>query len=942
MTTTARMVTITVDGERMEAPAGVSLLEWAKRQGIYIPHFCYLEGLPPYAGCRMCLVEFLVQTPQGEQWRADLACTTTIRPDMVVRTRSENLFKQQQGVLGLIISDHPDRCLTCHRVLHCPPDYICLRDVGSPYRCATCAKNRRCDLQSTTEYLKMHEHDLYYKEDRHFYWWKWQKEEQLPIDRANPFLERDYNECIVCARCIRICDDVRDQGVYDLLYRGPKAQVGTALGLPLHESGCEFCGACVDVCPVNTLMDKRTKWGGAAERQVSTICSYCSVGCQIVLDIKRERIQRAIPDPLGPVNGREALPGGYGHVCVLGRYGHDFVHSRERLTAPLLRRDGVLVEATWEEALQYLAERLPAYKGPAFAAIAGGQVTNEEAYLLQKFARAVMSSNNVDHIGRYEQALGTEVLTEALGLGAATHPFSHLSQARCILAIGTNATVSNPVAALFIRLAAKAGVPLVLINPRETELARRAAVWLRPRPGTDALLLAAMARVLLDEGLADEAFLTEHAERLEEFKASLARVTLEEAEQVTGVPATEIAAAARLYAAHRPAAIVFGMGITQQAKARQAIAGLVNLALLTGNVGPQGGGIYPLRIHANTQGATDMGLVPDRLPGYASLDDAGARRRFEELWRCALPAEPGRTLPQIIAAAKEGSVKALFVLGENLLLSHPDPEEARAALQRAELVVVSDLFLTETAELAHVVLPAAAPQELDGTYTNGERRVQRLHQALQPPEEARPAFRVLAELAQRLGAPGFDYAHPSRVFAEIAALVPAYAGLSYLRLDFGGVQWPCPQPDHPGTPILFAEGFPTGRARFLPLDNDLSAPPPADGAFYLLVERNRYQQHTGDQTRRTPGLVWFYPEDRAEISPLDAASLGLSEGDRVRIVSSTGEAVVRAHITDSSPPRVIALTTHYPDTAGRLLAAALADGRDTVPLKGLFVRVEKA
>ena len=952
MAITTNLVTITIDDHTFEAPVGALLLDVAKKNGVYIPHFCYLEGLPPYAGCRMCLVQIegRPSTIPGAAPGTTIACNTPVADGMVVHTQTEQLYALQQGVLGLIISDHPDRCLTCPRMMHCPPDYICLRDVGAPYRCSTCAKNRRCDLQAMTEFLRMHEHDRYYKEQRHYYWWKWQQEAALPRDRANPFLERDYNECIVCARCIRICDDVRGQAVYDLLYRGPKAQVGTALGLPLHDSGCEFCGACVDVCPVNTLMDKRNKWDGPGNRVVSTTCSYCSVGCQIQIDIKDDHILRAIPDPLGPVNGRDALPGGYGHVCVLGRYGHDYVHSQERLTAPLIKRNGRFEEVSWHEALSHIAEQLGQFRlGGRFAAIAGGQVTNEEAYLLQKFARVVMQSNHVDHIGRFEQAPSEQALGGALGIGAATNPFSDLARSKAIMVVGSNATVTSNVGALYLRQAARKGTPLIIVDPRRTELAAIATLWLQPRPGSDRFLLAAMAKVILDEGLADDAFVADRTEGIDALRASLENATPEWAERLSGVPAADVAAAARLYASQRPSAILYGMGVTQQAGATETVQALSNLALLTGNLGVMGGGLYPLRIHANSQGASDMGLLPDRLPGQQPLQDDEARRRLGAAWGAVLPAEPGLTLTEMVPALRDGRLQALFVLGENLVRSYPDPEAARQALQAAPFVVVSDVFMTETAELADIVLPAAAPQEKDGTYTNVERRVQRLRAALEAPGEAQPDWRTLTVLAQLMGADGFAFRHPSEVMQEISRLAPIYGGVSYSRLDAEGLQWPCPTPDHPGTPLLFSDPSTNQRFRFVSL---ALQEPPADvgavrerpsqnGQFSLLMTQNRYQAHTGEQSRRVPGLVWFYPEDRIEIHPLDAEPLGIADGDTVRVISEGGEATSKARLTDDAPRGAVAFTSHFESTP--LLATAPADPSSHTPaLKALRIRLERA
>jgi formate dehydrogenase alpha subunit len=788
--------------------------------------------------------------------------------------------------------------------------------------CITCPKNGSCELKQVAEYIDIKEVTLPYTY------------RELPIHKE-PFFDRDYNLCILCGRCVRICQEVRGVGAISFTYRGSQAIIGTAFDRPLKESGCEFCGACVDACPTAALMEQANRWAGPAEREVVTTCPYCGVGCQLKLEIKDDRILRVRAERDNAVN--------QGQLCVKGRFGMDFVHAPHRLTKPLIKRDGEFMEASWEEALELVAQRLGSHKGGEFAAISSAKCTNEENYLIQKFARAVMGTNNVDHCARLCHASTVAGLALAFGSGAMTNSIREIRDAACILAIGTNTTENHPVIGLEIKKAVRNGAKLIVANPREIELCRFAHLWLRQRPGTDVALLMGMARVIVAEGLADKNFIEERCENFAAFRESLKGFDLDWVSQVTGVTAPDIAEAARIYATNHPASILFAMGITQHSHGTDNVLATANLAMLTGNVGRLSSGVNPLRGQNNVQGACDMGALPNVYPGYQSVTDPAIGEKFEAAWGCALPQEPGLTLTEVFDAAYQGRIKALYLVGENPFLSDPDAEHVREALKRLEFLVVQDIFLSETAKLAHVVLPAASFAEKDGTFTNTERRVQRVRQAISPIGDSRPDWWITCQIAKRLDGKGFDFDHPSEVMAEISRLTPSYGGISYERLNNGGLQWPCPSEEHPGTSFLHKEAFTRGRGYFAPLEYKPSQEQP-DGEYPLLLTTGRslFQFHTGTMTRKVSGLNIIKDEEQVEMNPDDAAALGIAEGEEVLVISRRGRVEAKLKVTEDSPPGVVFMTFHFAESPTNLLTNPALDPVAKIPeLKVCAVRVVK-
>ncbi len=692
--------------------------------------------------------------------------------------------------------------------------------------------------------------------------------------------------------------------------------------LTLNEAGCKFCGACVDSCPTGAVSQLVA---ANPDRVVTTICPYCGVGCQLKLEVKDEKIIKSIPDPDGPANR--------GQACVKGRFGiADFVHHSDRLTSPLIRRNGRLEEASWDDALDLVARKLSSYTADELCLIASAKCTNEENYVFQKFARVALGTNNVDHCARLCHAPTVTGLVQTFGSGAMTNSIHEIGDAKSILAIGTNPSENHPVVEIEVIRAVDNGAKLIIANPRYIDLCKFATVWLRHMPGTDVALLMGMMRVIVDESLADSAFIQQRCEDYDVFKDSLRDFDLDFVERLTRVPRDQIVQAARIFATNHPASILYNMGITQHTHGHDNVMATANLAMLTGNVGKPSSGVNPLRGQANVQGACDMGALPNVYTGYQGVSDPAIRRKFEIAWNHPLPSSPGLTLIEMLEEAYLKKIKAVYLIGENPALSDPDTQHARKSLERLDFLVVQDIFPSETTEYAHVILPAASFAEKDGTFTNTERRVQKVRKAIEPIGNSRPDWWITCEIAKRLGAKGFDYSHPFDIMEEIRTLTPSYGGISYQRLDNGGIQWPCPFDDHPGTPILHTDTFTRGKGRFAPLKYVPPAELP-DEEYPLILTTGRTLYHflTGTMTRRVSGLHSIQPEGAVEISPEDASQLGLVDGAKVKVSSRRGQVVAKAKITDASPPGVVFMTFHFADMLTNVLTNPKLDPVSKIP-----------
>jgi formate dehydrogenase alpha subunit len=686
---------------------------------------------------------------------------------------------------------------------------------------------------------------------------------------------------------------------------------------------------------VGALSDKSTRNLGKETSKVKTVCPYCGCGCSIYISVRDQGILGISPCPENSVNGIS--------LCVKGRFGIiEFVHHRDRLKSPLIKQDGGFAEVSWDEALGFVASKLAKYSKDEVAVISSAKCTNEENYITQKFSRVVLGTNSVDHCARLCHAPSVAGLAQSFGSGAMTNSINEIRDARCILAIGTNTTEAHPIIGLEVKTAVGNGAKLIVANPREIDLVRFSHLWLQHRPGSDVALLMGMAKVIVDEDLVDRSFINERCENLDAFKDSLKGFSLDFVQDTTGVPKEKIVEAARIYATDKPSSILYAMGITQHSHGTDNVIATANLAMLTGNIGKPSTGVNPLRGQNNVQGACDMGALPNVYSGYQAVSDANIRQKFEQAWGCSLPERPGLTITEIFDSAYRGELKALYIIGENPLLSEPDISHATEALERVEFLVVQDIFLSETARLADVVLAGASFAEKDGTFTNTERRVQLLRKAIEPIGDSRPDWWITCELGKRMGK-GFDFEHPSEIMEEISSLTPSYGGISYERLEGSGLQWPCPTKDHAGTPILHTQQFTRGKGRFIPLEyKPPKELPDEQYPLVLTTGRSLYHFHTGTMTRKVEGLNVLRREGEVEINPTDASKLGVRDGEKVKVISRRGEVVAKSKVTEASPVGVVFMTFHFAESPANMLTNPAIDPVAKIPeYKVCAVRIER-
>ncbi len=910
-------VTLTIDGVEVKTRPGTMVLQAAIDHGLYIPYLCYYPGMKPWGACRMCVVE--IEGGRG----TPASCTTPVTEGMVVRTNTPNLVGLRKGILEMLIAEHPHGCLNCHRIELCGPGDICLRHRSVNDRCVMCPKNERCELKDTVRFLEMKLESPFPYNYRN-----------LPIKVDDPFWDMDLNLCIVCARCVRVCDEVRGDYALSLNERSGRGIIGTAHGTSLLESGCEFCGACIDVCPTGTLVERQYKWEKAA-RTVNTICPHCPVGCEMKLEVnRRNRVIRPTPNIHSPANR--------GQFCFKGKFGLDFVNRKEQLKRPLVRRNGALEEVSWLEALDFTAQQLALYRGSQFALLVSPRATNEESYLAQKFARAVMGSNSVDVSSNVRPEL-VQPLGEMLGYQAGTNSIWELERSRCFLVVSSNITEEQNVAAVPIKMATRRGASLIVIDERETELTRYATVWLRPRPGTTTAVIGGMLRVIFDESLDDHDFLSERCEGVDALRNSLWNFDLVKVERMTGVQQTQVQAAARLFARNKPAAVLYALETVPPERRAECVRALVDLALATGNVGKPSGGLYPLYLGANEQGARDVGCTPEYLPGYKPVSDEKGRNALKRTWNADVPATPGLSLRQLTAAINEGRVKALQVMGNSPHFSSGELGDFLGALAKLDFLVVQDTFASELTEHAHVVLPSATFAQKDGTYTNMERRLQFLRPAVLPRAEEEPDWKTLCQIARRMGASGFDYETTEDIFAELSSVVDIYGGISYERMRARTVQWPCLAADMDDTPILYASGFPSGKARLAEVKLG-ETQPRQDRSYPLVLARGRvlHQPERQVTLEKLDGRNVIRRDEVVEVHPEDARALGVADGDWVEVVSASQR--FRARVSLTGPNRgMVSVTGLFGQLATELDRSTDVDPMLKVPgLPLVPVRLEKA
>ncbi len=886
---------LTIDGTEIDAKEGETILEVARNEGINIPALCYDPDLKPNGACRLCVVEI--------EGRDDLplSCMTYASDGIVVHTNTEKVKEVRRRIVEVIRSDHEDNCKLCVKNEHCELQEIC-RVVGV----------------ETTPYEGIKK--LAYPTE---------------VDESNPFFKLDRRRCVLCTKCVRVCEEVQGVGALELNGYGFSTKVSGVGGRFIRDTACESCGQCLERCPTACLLPKIFV---VPSHEVKTICPYCGVGCGMFMGIYYDRI-------VG-VRGNRENPANRGNLCVKGRFGiADFVTSFSRLDSPRMRKNGELVSVSWEEALDFVASKLKEYRGDQFALIASGKLPNEDSYIAQKFARKVMGTNNIDHCARLCHSPSLVGLSEVLGSGATTNSISEIEEAKCIIAVGTNTTETHPVIGLRVRRACRKSAKLIVINPREINLCQHASLWLRNKPGSDVALLSGIARVMVDEGLLDYAFIEKRTEGFESFKESLKEFDLHTVEQISGVSAADIVKAARIFAENSPACILYAMGITQHSHGTDNVRAIANLAMLTGNLGKPSSGIHALRGQNNVQGACDMGCLPNFYPGYQPVTDLEVREKFESAWGGSLNIQPGLPLTEMFHAILDGKIKVLYIVGENPMLSEPDITHVEEALRQLDLLIVQDIFSNETSRLAHVVLPAATFAERDGTFTNTERRIQLFRKGMEPIGSSQPDWWTLCEIAKKMGVKGFDFAIPSEIFDEMAKLTPIYGGVSYNRLEESGLQWPCPSQDHPGTPILYTQQFnrSNGKAKFSVLQYRSSKEvPDEEYPFVLITGRSLYQYHTGTMTGKVKGLNELKGSETLEIHPEDAIQLGIFDDEVAVITSRRGQVAARVRVTESSPKGTVFLTFHFSEVPTNRLTSPVLDPEAKIPeLKISAVRLKK-
>jgi len=891
----AQTVTLTIDGISVTVPEGTSVMAAAMQMGTAIPKLCATDMLEPFGSCRMCLVE--IEGRRG----TPASCTTPAENGMVVHTQNERLAKLRKGVMELYISDHPLDCLTC-------------------------AANGDCELQDMAGAVGLRDVRYGMEGANHF---------DSVKDESNPYFTYDASKCIVCNRCVRACEEVQGTFALTIAGRGFDSRV-SAGGMDFLSSECVSCGACVQACPTATLTEKSIIEYGQPEHSVVTTCAYCGVGCSFKAEMQGERIVRMVPYKDGKANE--------GHSCVKGRFAYGYATHKDRITKPMIRAKitDPWREVTWDEALNHAAsefKRIQAtYGRDSVGGITSSRCTNEEVFVMQKLIRAGFGNNNVDTCARVCHSPTGYGLNQTFGTSAGTQDFKSVEKSDVILVIGANPTDGHPVFASRMKKRLRAGAKLIVADPRRIDLVKsphiKADYHLPLLPGTNVALINALAHVVVTEGLVNEAYVRERCDwnAFELWARFIAQEenSPESTEAKTGVPAADMRAAARLFATGGNGAIYYGLGVTEHSQGSTMVMGMANLAMATGNIGREGVGVNPLRGQNNVQGSCDMGSFPHEFSGYRHVSDEATRDMFAHLWGVTLSDEPGLRIPNMFDEAVAGTFKGLYVQGEDIVQSDPNTKHVTAGLEAMECVIVQDLFLCETAKYAHIFFPGSSFLEKDGTFTNAERRINRVRKVMQP-KSGMGDWEVTLAFSKALGYE-MHYAHPSEIMDEIAALTPTFRGVSYKKLDeLGSIQWPCNEAAPTGTPLMHVDHFVRGKGRFM-LTEFVPTDERTGPRFPLLLTTGRIlsQYNVGAQTRRTANSTW-HPEDILEIHPFDAEQRGIKDGDLVSLSSRAGDTALHAVISERMQPGVVYTTFHHANTGANVVTTDNSDWATNCP-----------
>ncbi len=888
-----------IDGKKIHAKEGTTVLEACISNDIFIPRLCYDKRLKPQGACRLCLVEV-----EGMD-EAVASCVTRLEEGMKIKTSSPHLDEMVRVNLELIISDHPLDCMTCESCGNCT-----LQDLAYMY-----------DVRQMEYKGKVHEKKVF--ED-------------------NPFIYRDNEKCILCGRCIRMCDGIVGANAIGYAGRGFESEVICAFEQSLKDTGCVFCGNCISTCPVGALAPKpymRTARVWEASR-METVCPYCGVGCILDLRIKDNRIVSVFSDI-------EKKPN-HGNLCVKGKFGLDFVKSDQRLTKPMRRdEDGRFKQIGWDEAIDTVAKKLSDIKeryGPdSIAFFSSAKCTNEENFLMSKLARAAVGTNNIDHCARLCHASTVSGLIPTFGSGAMTNSIDDIKYADVAIIIGSNTTEAHPVIGYeLIRCVLEEGLKLIVIDPRDIPITKYAEVHLRQKPGTDIAVLLGLMNAIYKNSLHDKAFIEERTEDFDDFKKCFQSYSPQKAAEISGVDSKELVRAAKLYGSASNALIFYAMGITQHTCGTDNVIAIADLAMMTGNVGRPGAGVNPLRGQNNVQGACDLGALPGLYSGYQGVGVDDIRQKFEKEWGKKLPPRDGLTVTEAVNGASEGRIKAIYIMGENPMLSDPDILHVAQALKKLDFLVVQDIFLTETAEFADIVLPGRCFAEKDGTFTNTERRVQRVRKAVEAPGQALDDWNILCKVSSAMGYP-MDYTGPSEIMDEIAALTPIYGGISYERLEKETLQWPCRQATDPGTPILHTKSFSKGKGSFIPVSHAPPAEEPdKDYPFIFTTGRLLHQFHTRTMSGKVEGLNEIAPMNLVHINTQDAEEMGIENGELVKVESRRGSIEANALVDTRIKKGVAFSPFHYAKSPANKLTNNALDPKAKIPeYKACAVNIQK-